>query len=268
MNEILTPDIQTNQPVVNKSNQNLFKYLFLFVLVLFFITFSFLIFVLIKQKNNSSLTETSQITPTPIVTAETEPTETPIESTISPSNSQTSSVKAYSKTVGNKINLILNINNQETVIDSVLKDENTTFDKINFSQSLRYLTYILQGQIGSSLKIYDTQKRAFIKSPSGYNNFGMQASNPVIITNDEKFLIYCSGGGYGGIDGAIILSLPENTTKFDFEKYLGSKLVSPSVSCSYYASDNTVSLSYYKDMEETKQAIAIYNLTIGSVVEN
>ena len=82
---------------------------------------------------------------------------------------------------------------------------------------------------------------------------------------DEKFLIYCSGGGYGGIDGAIILSLPENTTKFDFEKYLGSKLVSPSVSCSYYSANNTVRLFYYKDMEETKEDTVTYNLSTGSV---
>ncbi len=257
MNEIINPD---NQP-----NQNLFKYLFLVIFVIFIITFSLLITVLIKQKNTSSLNKINQTTPTPTETTKIESTGTPIETTISSSNSKPSNIKAYSKTVGNKINLILETNGQETIIDSLSNDDETAFSQITFSQSLRYLTYVLQGRTGSSMKIYDTQKKAFIKSPLGYNNFGMQASNPIVITNDEKFLIYCSGGGYGGIDGAAILSLPENTTKFDFEKYLGKKMASPTVSCSYDSSNNIVTLFYYKDLEETQQSNVVYNLKTSSV---
>lgn len=266
MNITNTLDDQVN-PLTIKKDLNIFKYLFWIILILFLIILSLFIIVFINQKNISSSKETIEISPSPTVFTE---NESIIESkpTLVVDQKNESIVKVYTKDDGKNINLILKKGNKEIVVDHFSKDRESAFSNITLTPSLNYLKYVIQGKTEHSIRIYNIQKEIFVKNQNNSDIFYSQGNSILDITDDEKFLIYCSGGGYGGLDGAIIFSLPENTIKFDFAKYLGDKLGSPSVACSPNVFNNTVELYYYKDVYEKQRTSVIYNLDTGSIKEN
>lgn len=251
---------------------NIYRYLF-------FISLIILVgFVVYFYKNtNSTENEVTKIIPTVTpneVTNEVSPTDIPLESFDSSQNIKNTDVycgnlRAYSKVIGNNLSFILNKDGKEKVIDEI-KDFSggIWYDNITFSPSTRYLSFSRNAAGASTFKIYDTKNDTFIKNGKSDGNndyFNVQTENTPYITSDEKYLLYCSGGGYAGLDGAKVINLPSQTVKFDFVKYLGDKLGSPSVICHYQNSFGLFTLEYYKDTEESERTGVNYNPVTGEV---
>ncbi|MDD2225138.1 MAG: hypothetical protein PHP97_03165 [Candidatus Shapirobacteria bacterium] len=238
----ITNQILGNQPTnipISKS-KNIFKLLFfisIFVLLVVIISFYFII--LNKKNYQASNNNISQITPTTSV-----------------SKSDNLNISAYIKTDNKNSYLVLNKNNEEFIIDTIDKD--MWLDEVRFTGSLRYLIYAIKAPGATSIKIYDTKHNSFIKDEESDGFFPQ--SGPPIITNDENYLIFCSGSDYAGISGGKIISLSDQSVKFDFIKYLGNKIADSSISCSYNSNTNIVSFQYYQGTGGTKDSGVNYNL--------
>ena len=85
----------------------------------------------------------------------------------------------------------------------------------------------------------------------------LQSETDTFITDDEKYIIYCSGGSYGGIDGGKIISTSDSSVKFDFVKYLGDKITSPEIGC---RKDKEKIVFFYNGDQQLK-----YDLTTSEV---
>ena len=150
--------------------------------------------------------------------------------------------------------MILNQDGAETIIDYIDKNEPNSadqigFNNIRFSNSLKFLIY----NKDYLTSFYNTETNLFIKNYE-INYFTKDA----FITNDEKYLIFCQRSEYGGYNGGEILNTSDSSVKFDFTKYLGSKVSSGNlIRC---AEKNGKVVFYYNDDQEVT-----YDLTASEV---
>lgn len=250
-----TPIVSEVSEVSNIPNpspkSNIFKYLFIIsIIVLLTVIISFYLILSNKISKLSSIQSNNNISQ-----------EIPTNSN---QKDNKSNINAYIKADSKNTNLVLKKDNQEFIIDSFVTDF-MFFDNIKFTGSLRYLSYSIKGPGSTIVKIYDTQNNSFIKNEGG-NGFFTQSSDSPFITNDEKFLIFCSGGDMDGIiDGARIISLPNSIVKFDFVKYLDNKINSTNISCYYQQKTNTITFNYFKDQNFDNPVSISYNLETNLV---
>ena len=237
-------NIQTNNEItISQSKINIFKVLFFISLLIIIGQIICICSILNKYKTNRILVQNK-----------------PETQSITPTQNQSVNMAAYVKSDDKKINLILNQNGKETIIDSLDKDGqselyNNGFNNIRFSSSLTYLIYNINFVEGS-IEFYNTKTHSFIKN-GDYNGFMLQSETDTFITDDEKYIIYCSGGSYGGIDGGKIISTSDSSVKFDFVKYLGDKITSPEIGC---RKDKEKIVFFYNGDQQLK-----YDLTTSEV---
>lgn len=257
-NEPVTPTIE-----LSPKQNNTFKILFI-ISILVVIGLIVTIVSLLKNPKQTTITETNIQTEETVIPTVAEEIISQQTTPKMENETKEANISAFIKTNGEKINVIINKDGKETIIDTINSSPVELFtywvEDIKFTNSLKYLVYSVVAP-ERIVKIYDLKNNSFIKNGKS-NGFITQSIDTPIITNDEKFLIYCSGGEYGGIDGAKIISLSDSTIKFDFIGYLGDKVDSPNISCKYYPKANTVNF-YYKSGSVSKSIE--YNLSTESI---
>jgi len=233
----------TSEIVINPQKTNIYK--ILFFICLFIIIGQIICIYSINNKNKLNQSTTQKQTENQIVSS---------------TQNTLVTMKAYIKSDDKKINLILNKNGEEVIIDSLDKSEDDEFYKANFknirfSSGLTYLIYEVNFA-ETSVRFYNIKNNSFVKDGE-FDGFLTQSETSPFITDDEKYVIYCSGGGYGGIDGGKIISLSDSSIQFDFVKYLGDKITDPEVNC--LVKNNEVTF-FYNDKN------LVYSLDTNSLI--
>lgn len=207
----------TSEVVITPKKTNIFKTLFFISLLIVVCQIVCIYSIINKYQPNKEVVQKE--TETSIIT-----------STQNPSTE----LKAYTKSDDKKINLILNKNGEELIIDSLDKSEESelykaNFRNIKFSSGLTYLIYDVNF-METSVRFYNIKNKSFVKNGE-FDGFLTQSNISPFITDDEKYIIFCSGSGYGGIDGGKIINTSDSSVKFDFVKNLGNKITDPEVNC-------------------------------------
>jgi hypothetical protein len=152
-------------------------------------------------------------------------------------NVYSSSLKSYSKKIGdNKWEIYLVRNGVEVLVDTMVDEEFVSMELLGFSNSGKYFMYrIVNGHDGNSLSVYDTVLLQKVHSAYAPENGGF--------TSDEKYFYECQGMGMMG--GYIkIFTVPGFELKNDLTPNWETQLGAGG-SCVYDVSNNTLKYTIF-----------------------